>query len=260
HGIGSKDGDRRVDWSGASDDYVRHRPGPPEVWYRLLDASGALQRGARVLDLGTGVGHVARTLAARGHSVAGIDVAEGQVAAAARVAEADGLRIDFRVAPAEALPFEEGSFDVATAHQCWLYFDPDRVVEQLRRVLLPGGRLITGNSSWLPREDPLVHATEQLILEFNPDWSAAGWSGEVPTRPAWAEGLVDWRGTFVVDVDLPFDHQGWRGRIRASRGIGATLPPDEVERFDAAHAALLERMVPDAFTVRHRVDAHWYDL
>ena len=260
HGIGSRDGDRRIDWSGASDDYLRHRPGPPEVWYTLLASSGALPAGARVLDLGTGVGHVARTLAGRGHAVAGVDLAEGQVAAARSAAREQGLEVDFRVAPAEALPFEEHRFDVATAHQCWLYFGPRQVAEELRRVLVPGGRLITGNTSWLPREDPLVHATEQLILDFNPDWSAAGWSGEVPTRPAWAADLVQWRGCFVVDVDLPFDRAGWRGRIRASRGIGATLEPAEVERFDAAHAELLERLVPDRFTVRHRVDAHWFDL
>lgn len=42
---------------------------------------------------------------------------------------------------------------------------------------------------------------------------------------------------------------------RASRGVGASMPPDQVAAFDAEHGALLARIAPAAFTVRHRIDA-----
>ena len=47
---------------------------------------------------------------------------------------------------------------------------------------------------------------------------------------------------------------GWVGRIRASAGVGASLPPEQVERFsEELHALLAGRGEPDPLTVPHRV-------
>ncbi|QDU69735.1 class I SAM-dependent methyltransferase [Engelhardtia mirabilis] len=258
HGLGAKDGDRRVEWGRASEAYVTFRSGPPASWYRALAGHGIGLAGQRLLDLGTGPGFVAAHMARAGLRVAGIDPDTGQIAAARELARAQGLEIDFRVGPAEELPFGRAEFDLATATQCFLYFDAERVVEQLRRVLVPGGLLVTGHHNWLPREDEFVRLTEDLVLEFNPDWSAADFTGEVPLRPSWAEGLVEWAGCFVYDEEIAYTHETWRGRMRASRGVGASLVAEEIERFDAALAELLVIHKPEQFTVRHRVDAHWF--
>jgi hypothetical protein len=61
---------------------------------------------------------------------------------------------------------------------------------------------------------------------------------------------------FWFDEAVPFTRESWRGRIRACRGIGASLSDDEVKAFDAAHDELLSRIAPERFTVLHRVDAH----
>jgi len=42
---------------------------------------------------------------------------------------------------------------------------------------------------------------------------------------------------FWFDVDVPFSRTGWRGRMRACRGVGAALAPAEVAAFDAALAS-----------------------
>ena len=260
HGLGAKDGDRRIEWGKATDAYRRFRSGPPRSWYRALAGHGIGLAGQRLLDLGTGPGFVAAHMAREGLTAAGIDPDAGQIDAARALAADQGLEIDFRVAPAEELPFGAGEFDLATATQCFLYFDRPRVIEQLRRVLVPGGLLVTGHHTWLPREDDFVRRTEDLVLEFNPQWSAADFSGEIPLRPKWAEGLVEWRGCFIYDEDVPFTHETWRGRMRASRGVGASLSPEEIERFDAALGELLVEHVPNEFAVRHRVDAHWFKV
>lgn len=258
HGVGSKDGEREIRWSDAAGDYVRFRSGPPASWYRVLAAHGIGVRGQRLLDLGTGPGFVALHYARGGLAVAGIDPDAGQIAAARAAAETEGLAVDFRVAPAEELPFGPGAFEVATAAQCLLYFDAPRVVEELRRVLVAGGLFVTGHLSWLAREDEVARRTEELILAHNPDWSAGDWSGVVPVRPDWAQGLVEWRGCAVWDEHVPFTHASWRGRMRACRGIGAELGAAAVAAFDRELQALLETLVPQEFSVRHRVDAHWF--
>ncbi len=62
--------------------------------------------------------------------------------------------------------------------------------------------------------------------------------------------------SFSYDVEQPYSHEAWRGRVRASAGIGASLAPEEVTAFDAEHAALLAANFPaDPLTVLHRVFA-----
>ncbi|MCB8932873.1 MAG: class I SAM-dependent methyltransferase [Fimbriimonadaceae bacterium] len=212
--------------------------------------------GQRLLDLGTGTGVMARQFARQGALVSGVDVSPEQIAMAGQLAAEEGLEVEFLPHPAEALPWSGPTFDVATANQCWLYFDRERVVAELRRVLKPGGKLVTSHFSWLPRLDAIARRSEQLVLEFNPDWSAADWSGDVPKVPSWAEPEFEVEAMFVYDEPIAFTRESWRGRFRACRGVGAVLSESEVEAFDAAHHALLHGTAPESFTVLHRLDAH----
>lgn len=250
------DAGRRIDWGRTSDDYARHRPGPPESFYAKLLAHEVGLPGQRLLDLGTGTGVLAREFAQRGCVVAGVDVSAGQIEAAKRLAQEDRLQLDLRVAPAEDLPFEAGAFDVATANQCLLYFDLARAIPQLQRVLTPDGRLVVSHFSFLPRMDPIVRASEELVLRFNPDWGGADWHGRIPARPGWSREAFDLTTMYYYDEAIPFTRESWRGRIRALRGIGASLPDEQVRAFDEAHAELLERITDERFSILHRIDVH----
>jgi len=246
---------RPIDWGSTSRDYAQYRSGPPDQLYAALQAFGIGLPGQRILDLGTGTGIVARALATRGAIVSGIDVSRAQVEEAQRLAASDGLTIDFRVAPAEEPPFGERKFEAATANQCFLYFDRMRVIAELRRVLMPGGRLVISHYNWLPLSDPIAAASEALVLRFNPNWQAVGFDGNVRAAPDWLPADMTVEAFFWFDTDVPFTRESWRGRIRASRGIGASLSNEEVRTFDAEHAKMLDRIAPPSFTVKHRVDA-----
>jgi SAM-dependent methyltransferase len=189
--------------------------------------------------------------------VTGIDISAEQIATARRLAESEHLEIDFHVAPAEAPPFPDGSFDVITANQCFLYFDKIRTIAEVKRILRSNGLLVTSHFSWLPLIDEVAAATESLVLQFNPQWTAANWPGIIPPIPAWAERDFNLRAMFYYDEPIPFTREAWRGRIRACRGVGAALSADEVRRFDEAHAELLASIVPERFTILHRLDAHF---
>ena len=103
----------------------------------------------------------------------------------------------------------------------------------------------------------MVAATENLILKYNPRWGMADGYG---MYPVWLRDLGEagYREieTFSCDVDVLYSHEDWRGRIRASAGVGASLPSDEVEAFDKELAETLEDRYPGPIlSVPHRVFA-----
>jgi SAM-dependent methyltransferase len=252
------DNSRTFDWGKTSEDYAAYRAGYPESFYELLAALGVPKPGHRVLDLGTGTGILARAFAKRGAVVIGVDIAPNQIAAAQALAEQDALDISFRVCAAEAIEFPDASFEVISAGQSWLYFDVKAMVPKVLRLLTADGVLVLTHLLWLPHKDRIAQQTEALVLKYNPDWNGAGYSGKMPPVFPWAQDHFDLQTFNVTEVPLEFTREAWQGRIRACRGIGASLSTAEVERFDADHRALLESIAPTTFTVLHHMTIHIY--
>lgn len=254
--MSSVDGGNAIDWGRTSQDYSIHRPNYPARFFDLLGLLGVGLPGQRILDLGTGVGFLAERLAQRGALVTGVDIAAPQIEEATRRLTHAGLPAQFYVRPAEDTGLPASSFDVVTASQSWLYFDPSRAVTEVKRVLNPEGLLVTCHFCWLPRQDHIAAASEQLVLRHNPKWGGADWAGQVPCIPKWSEGHFELRGMFAFDEPIPFTRGSWRGRIRACRGVGATLSAAQVDAFDREHEELLRNMAGDEFSILHRIDAH----
>ncbi len=247
---------RLIDFGRTAEDYEQYRPGFPESFFERLRDYGWISTGQRALDLGTGTGSLAVGFAASGLKVTGLDIAPELLDVARRSAAGRSLEAEFVVGRAEATGMDDSSFDLVAAGQCWWWFDETEAMSESMRVLVPGGRLLICNFSYLPLEGTVAGRTEDLVLKHNPGWPKAGWRG---VHPEQVEAL-DNAGfqeveSFSYVIDVPFTHVGWRGRIRTCNGVGSALNEEEVESFDADLAELLDSEFPADLSVPHRVFA-----
>ncbi|MEC5384807.1 class I SAM-dependent methyltransferase [Uliginosibacterium sp. H3] len=248
---------RNIDFGRTADDYRRHRAGFPDSLFTRLAVHGVGIAGQRLLDIGTGTGSLARGFARRGCQVTGLDPSTNLTAQARELDGEAGVNIDYVTSRIEDNTLPDASFDIVSAGQCWHWFDRPRAAAQCFRLLKPGGIVLCTNFDWLPAPGSVVEATEKLILEHNPAWTAHSGHGIHYKEFADLTGAgFHALQSFSFDEDVPYTHESWRGRIRASAGIAASLPADAVARFDAAHAEMLVARFPqETLLTPHRIFA-----
>jgi SAM-dependent methyltransferase len=158
---------RARSFEAVAQEYERHRPDYPAEAIDWAAARLGLERGARVLDVGAGTGKLARGLVAAGFDVVAVEPGGAML---------DQLRINVpeaepHEAPAEAIPLPAESVDAAFAGQAYHWFDRERAVPELNRVLTPGGGLVL-LWNWWDERDPLQRELGELV----------GYAGHDPYR------------------------------------------------------------------------------
>ncbi|MDO3643278.1 methyltransferase domain-containing protein [Mucilaginibacter sp. L3T2-6] len=123
-----------------------------------------IQRGDYVLDIGCGIGDQAyemAKLAGYAGLVTGTDASHAMIDMAKKRHSASGLNLDFLVAPANAQPFDNLSFDHIRTERVLMYVkDTDPVFAEYLRLLKPGGNLLVYDVDW----DALVISHSHTVL------------------------------------------------------------------------------------------------
>jgi SAM-dependent methyltransferase len=206
----------------------------------LLDAA-RVGPGTVTLDVASGPGHIAAAAARRGASVTGVDVAEGMLA---RAREAHP-EVRFLHGDAEALPFDDASFDAVVAGFVLLHLGrPERAAAEFARVLRPGGRVALAMWDFPDRArfiGVLLEATAEVGAAPPPGMPA----GPPIFRFADEAELAGLLGAFddvaieTVRFPLRFGSSDvlWRGLLGGTVRLSALVlrqPPDVQEQIRAA--------------------------
>jgi len=196
---------------------------------RLVDFNG--YRGRRVLEVGCGAGVDLARFARGGAIVVGVDLAPSAIDLARANFGQQGLSGEFHVADGEQLPFPDDSFDFVFAHGVVQYTShPQRLVDECRRVLKPGGEAVFqvyNRISWLNALSKLMkvgleHDDAPVLLKLS--------IGEFRRL------VSGFREVRIVPERFPVKsrlHGGWKGAVYNGLFVGTfnALPKQLVQRF-----------------------------
>jgi SAM-dependent methyltransferase len=196
---------------------------------RLVDFDG--YRGKSVLEVGCGAAVDLARFARGGAQATGVDLSASAIELARANFAQQGLDGHFDVADGEQLPFADDSFDFVYAHGVVQYTaNPQRLVDECRRVLKPGGQAlfqVYNRVSWLNALSKLMkvgleHDDAPVLLKFS-----------IKEFRTLVSGFRDVR---IVPERFPVKsrlHGGWKGAVYNGLFVGTfnALPRSVVQRF-----------------------------
>ena len=205
-----------------------------------------VRAGERVLDVAAGNGNATLAAARRFAHVTSTDYVQHLLDKGAARAKAEGLDVEFQLADAEALPFDDGSFDVLLS-TFGAMFTPDqsKAARELRRVVRSGGRI--GMANWTP--EGFIGELFRVIGAYVPPpagmESPALWGSEPRIVELFGPEATDLR---CVRRDFRFRYRSAAHWIEVFRNFYgpthkayAALDPERQARMTADITALLER-------------------
>jgi ubiquinone/menaquinone biosynthesis C-methylase UbiE len=231
--------------------YELARPGYPDEAVTLLAAVLGIVAGARICDLAAGTGKLTRRLVEAGASVVAVEPVDGMRQQLAAVLP----EVEVIEGTAESIPLPDASVDAVTVAQAFHWFDAPSALEEIARVLKPGGGLaILWNerderTPWVAEMSRIIRWHERTVSRYQ----HVSWADVVA-----ASGRFTALEERVVDWEQPMTRDLLAERVRSISYIAA-MPTGERERQVADVVGLVARKA-EPFPLPYHCRVQWAQL
>jgi ubiquinone/menaquinone biosynthesis C-methylase UbiE len=210
------------------------RPEYPEALLNAL--SELVPVGARVLDVGAGIGHLALPLAARGYQVCALEPAHEMLERLRTSAQQRALEVECLHATAEALPLADRSCDVVLVADALHFLDAELCARELGRVLRPGGLLAVITCGLA--DTPFMREVVQIMEQAAPRRPR---KVETSLAQLFAVAAVDARGEQTLEDATRVNEEQL---VRILRSISFIGPAMNAQLFSAFRTRILAIPAP----------------
>lgn len=245
-----------------ADDYDRYRPGYPDQLFDEIATRLDVSPRARVADLGAGTGLATFEMARRGWRMTAVEPGRGMLDQLRERAQGLGIEVVAVEASAEATGLPDASFDLATAAQAFHWFDRPRAVEEMARIVRPGGGVALFWNVRRAEASPIVADYEALMSRYFGSagigqYLQHGRAAEADaTRAAFAESPHFEQLTYSEPLhETTIDADGLVGMAFTASYV-RRLDPAEQEHLRGELRALLARhgVAERPFRIPYRID------
>lgn len=229
----------KVNFGNVAEKYAKFRNDLPIELMDSLKQRGINFNGQKVVDLGAGTGILSRALQQEGAAVVGVEPSKELIEEAIKIDQEASVTITYENAFSERTPLPDDTYDIVTVMRAWHWFDADKTLAEIKRILKSNGTLIVMDSGFIGRSK-VVLDTLEIIQEHMPDGklkpvgSKSNSTQRINSFPvewfkAWQEHRFDLQETYKFTYNVTFSNEEWCGRVGSLSWLSEF---GEVERND----------------------------
>ncbi|KWW20485.1 methyltransferase type 11 [Peribacillus simplex] len=212
-----------VNFGRVAKNYAQYRNDLPMEVMESLKRRGIDFTHKKVADLGSGTGVLSRALDVEGAVVVGVEPSAELIAQAKELDKSEGQVIEYMNSCAESTTLNEGLFDYVTVLRAWHWFNREKTLAEIKRILAGKGKLIVMDSGFISNRK-VIADTLQIIKAHMPDGELRPAGAKAQSKQfingfpvewfkEWQEHGFDLKETYKFHYEVSFSNEDWCGRV-----------------------------------------------
>lgn len=247
-------------YSEIAEAYIKSRDDIPDAFIENLELRGIEISGAKIADLGAGPGYLSNKLSEKGAIIDAVEPTKAFVDFAKNEFK-DNQRVRFIKGTAEENGLPSQTYDIVIVMRAWHWFDRDEVIDEVIRILKPGGYLVVGDAGFtgaskavkesmkIIRKNAQKYAvgptgtkeyTDQLINNFPVEWF-----------DEWQLAKLDLVELFKKEYKVKYKHEDWMGRLSSVSSLAGFKEKERKETLKKIEKSLIENVDKNKYKVPH---------
>lgn len=254
----------KINFGNVAKNYAKYRNDLPSELLDSLRLRGIVFHDKKVADLGSGSGVLCRVLQQEGAAVVGVEPSVELIEEAKAIDGIEGYSIEYVNSFSEDTSLKEDAYDYVTVLRAWHWFNADKTLSEIKRILKKDGSLIVMDSGFLSNSK-IVKDTLELIKNHMPNGELKSPGSKAKTRQVinsfpvdwfqtWRDHQFDLQDTYKFHYNVTFSNEAWCGRV----GSLSWLSGFSESKREKILAELLHYLEKEYKDVTHNVEHGCY--